>query len=370
MSNPEVVPPVIVSFAITRLCNLRCPHCYSDSVNTPHPKELNTEEAKRVVGEIADAGARLIIFDGGEPTMRGDLVELVRHARDVGLRPLLGSHGMLITERLARELREAGLRQVAISLDGAKPETHDAFRGMKGAWEATMQGIKNCAKAGLPFQIAPCLHKKNWKELADIVEMAKQLNTIAIEIFDFIASGRGEKYAAEYELSTEERRLLHKTEESGKITKEEKRLLKAFQDGIRLVSQPFATVAGMVGKSENDVLSTIKSLLKRGVIRRVGAVVRHRAAGFTANALVAWKVPPETLGDVRGKMARFEEITHCYERLTVPGKWEYNVFCMAHGRSKEECEEVIKRISKEIGIQEYVVLYSGREFKTAGVRVN
>ncbi|MCJ7569691.1 MAG: radical SAM protein, partial [Anaerolineales bacterium] len=86
----KILPPVIVSFAVTRQCNLRCIHCYSRSVDTPHPDELTTAEAKRVIGEIADAGARLIIFDGGEPLMREDIYELIAHAKEVGLRPLMG----------------------------------------------------------------------------------------------------------------------------------------------------------------------------------------------------------------------------------------------------------------------------------------
>lgn len=206
MPSSGVLPPVIVSFAITRLCNLRCPHCYSDSVNTPHPKELSTEEVMRVVGEIADAGARLIIFDGGEPTMRKDLVDLVGYARDVGLRPLLGSNAMFITEKLARDLRESGLRQVAVSLDGARAETHDAFRGSRGSWKATIRGIKNLAKVGIPFQVAPCLHKRNWMELGQVVEIAKQLGALTVEVFDFVASGRGERFVSAYELSNKERK--------------------------------------------------------------------------------------------------------------------------------------------------------------------
>lgn len=169
----RVLPPALVSYAITRLCNLRCPHCYSDSIETPHPNELSTEEAKRLINEIAETGARLIIFDGGEPTMRADLIELIRHARDVGLRPLLGTNATIITEKFAKKLKEAGLKQVAISLDGANPKTHNDFRGVNGTWQDTIDGIRNCAKVGLPFQIAPCLHKKNWIKLPQIIELSK-----------------------------------------------------------------------------------------------------------------------------------------------------------------------------------------------------
>jgi len=100
----KILPPVMVSFAVTRECNLKCIHCYSRSVETPHPDELTTVEAKRVIGEIADAGARLIIFDGGEPLMRKDIYELIAHAKEVGLRPLMGTNATLITEEVAERL--------------------------------------------------------------------------------------------------------------------------------------------------------------------------------------------------------------------------------------------------------------------------
>ncbi|MBN2358345.1 MAG: radical SAM protein, partial [Deltaproteobacteria bacterium] len=87
--------PVLVSFAVTRRCNLRCPHCYSESVEEPHPRELNTDEACAVIHDVAAAGTRMIIFDGGEPTLREDLPILVEHAAREGLAPLLGTNGML-----------------------------------------------------------------------------------------------------------------------------------------------------------------------------------------------------------------------------------------------------------------------------------
>jgi radical SAM protein with 4Fe4S-binding SPASM domain len=147
----------------------------------------------------------MIIFDGGEPTLRDDLVELVKHAHDVGLRPLLGTNATLITENLAKKLKDAGLRAVAVSLDGATSDTHDAFRGVSGTWRETIEGIKKCAKVGLPFQVAPCLTKQNLRELPRIVELARDLGAVAVEIFDYVISGRGKKYL-DYELDADLRK--------------------------------------------------------------------------------------------------------------------------------------------------------------------
>ena len=198
-------PPVMVSFSVTRECNLRCKHCYSQSVDSPHPNELSTEEAKRVIGEIVDAGARLIVFDGGEPLMRSDIFDLIAHARKVGLRPLLGTNATLITPEVAHRLAEAGVRGLAISLDGADSKSHDEFRGMEGSFDQAIAGIQNAREANIPFQIAPTLRHgclDRWQAVAD---KAKELGAMAVEAFDYIPAGRGREHA-ELELSTAERR--------------------------------------------------------------------------------------------------------------------------------------------------------------------
>ena len=200
-------PPVLVSYAITRRCDLKCPHCYSESIEQPHPDELNTEEAKQLISEIADLGTRMLIFDGGEPTLREDLPELVKHAYDGGLTPLLGSHGMTLTESFARKLKDAGLKCVAISLDGAKPQTHDRFRGLEGAWEKTIERMKNCGKVGLRFQIDALVHKYNYTELPEVVEIGKRYGANAIEVFDYVPSGRGLQHRG-YDLDNETRRRI------------------------------------------------------------------------------------------------------------------------------------------------------------------
>lgn len=195
-----------MSFGITRECDLKCPHCYSDS-GERDPEELSTEEAKEVITEIADLGAKIIILDGGEPALREDLVDLVTHARDVGLKPVLGSNGMSLSEDLVSRLLSVGCRGIAISLDGADPHTHDSFRGLEGAWERTIEGAKNCARLGMPFQIAPLVYRDNWTQLEDIAKKAKSLGANAVEVFDYVPSGRG-RGKIEYELTTDQRKSI------------------------------------------------------------------------------------------------------------------------------------------------------------------
>jgi radical SAM protein with 4Fe4S-binding SPASM domain len=202
----KTMAPTLVSFAVTRECNLKCKHCYSQSVDSPHPRELDTDEAKRLISQIAEAGAHLIIFDGGEPLMRPDIFGLVSHAGSVGLTPVMGSNGTLITPEVAGKLADAGLEAIAISLDGADAETHDDFRGSQGSWEQTLRGIENTREAGISFQIAPTLRHGCWDQWGPIADLAKEWGASAVEVFDYVPAGRGEENV-EFEMTTEERRL-------------------------------------------------------------------------------------------------------------------------------------------------------------------
>lgn len=196
--------PVLVSFGITRECDLKCLHCYSDS-GEKDTNELTTEEAKVVIGHVSELGAKLIILDGGEPTLRGDLLELIRYSAKMGLKTVIGSHGLLLTKDFVKRLKYAGCQGVAISLDGATAKAHDEWRGMDGSWSGAIEGAKNCASMGLSFQFAPVLHSRNYDHLTGIVNYACQLNSDAVEIFDFVPAGRGKRHP-EYELNTEQRK--------------------------------------------------------------------------------------------------------------------------------------------------------------------
>ncbi|MFQ5910279.1 MAG: SPASM domain-containing protein, partial [Thermoplasmata archaeon] len=171
--------------------------------------------------EIADLGARIVILDGGEPALREDLVDLVAYSNDSGVKPVLGSNGMSLSEELVTRLLSAGCGGIAISLDGADPRTHDDFRGLEGACERTVEGAKNCAKLGMPFQIAPLVWRDNWTQLRAIVEKAEAIGASAVEVFDYVASGRG-RGQSEYELTTEQRKevidQIIRWQSSGSIT--------------------------------------------------------------------------------------------------------------------------------------------------------
>ncbi len=152
------------------------------------------------------------------------------------------------------------------------------------------------------------------------------------------------------------------------ITALDKKIMKHLQDNIPSSIHPYKDIADDVGISEEEVIAKIKLYKDKKWIRRFGATLRHQKAGFSANGMGVWKVPNpadrQPMGEI---MASFREVSHCYERPSYED-WQYNLFTMIHGQSKEECEEVARRISEKTGIKEYTMLYSSREFKKSSMR--
>ncbi|HZD43201.1 MAG TPA: Lrp/AsnC family transcriptional regulator, partial [Methanomicrobiales archaeon] len=122
-------------------------------------------------------------------------------------------------------------------------------------------------------------------------------------------------------------------------------------------------LAERCGIPEEELFTCLEDLKRAGVVRRFGARINQRRIGFTVNAMIGWKVPEERIAEVGRLMGDYPEVTHCYERRTVPGRWEYNLFTVLHERDKESLDSHIDALSRLTGIQDYVVLVSGREFK-------
>ena len=151
------------------------------------------------------------------------------------------------------------------------------------------------------------------------------------------------------------------------LTEIEKKIVTALQNDLPICSQPFKAIAEQVGISKDELLAEIHRLKQQGIIRRFGAIVNHRNLGIAANAMVVWRVPKEKAQEVGKIMSSFPEVTHCYERPTYPD-WQYNLFTMIHGESKDECERVIKQISEQTGIKDYKQLYSTKELKKVSMK--
>ncbi len=195
--------PVVV-WSVGQRCNLKCIHCYSQSKDIEYSNELTTKEAKAMLDDLAEFGAPVILFSGGEPTMRPDLLELIAYAKEKGLRAVISTNGTLISEEKASALKNMGLSYVGISLDGIK-ETNDRFRGVIGAFDAALQGIRNCKKVGIKVGLRFTINKRNAKDIPAIFDLIEEEDIPRVCFYHLVYSGRGSKLIDE-DLSHEETR--------------------------------------------------------------------------------------------------------------------------------------------------------------------
>jgi len=200
------VAPFLVVWNYTKLCNLRCEHCYENAGPKAAEDELTTEEAKRVIDEFEEAGVVAIAFSGGEPLMRKDIFEVAGHAKNRGFYTSVATNGTLITREVAKRMREV-FDYAEISLDGFEAE-HDRFRGVPGAWKLTCAGIKNCVAEGLDTCVALTATRYNLHEIPRLIDFAEnELGVKRVIIFNYVPTGRG-KNIIEQDLSPEEREEL------------------------------------------------------------------------------------------------------------------------------------------------------------------
>ncbi|MBF0119879.1 MAG: radical SAM protein [Desulfobacterales bacterium] len=193
----------LVAWEITRNCNLSCIHCRASATNGPYDGELSTESCYILLDQIAKIGNPIIILTGGEPLLRPDIFDIAGYGIKKGLKVVMAPNGTLITERVAQKMKETGISRISISIDGATSEKHDEFRGVKGAFEGAISGIKQAKKAGLEFQINTTITKLNLDELPKIQELATGLGAAAHHIFLLVPTGRG-KYISSSEITAVE----------------------------------------------------------------------------------------------------------------------------------------------------------------------
>ena len=181
--------PVIV-WNITKRCNLKCVHCYAHAKNMAFDNELSTLEGKNLLDDLAEFGVPVILFSGGEPLTRKDLPELAAYAVKKGMRAVISTNGTLITPEKAQTLKEIGLSYVGISLDGME-EINDRFRGVKGAFKATLKGIENCKKAGIKVGLRFTINKSNASEISKIFKLLQEMDIPRACFYHLVYAGRG-----------------------------------------------------------------------------------------------------------------------------------------------------------------------------------
>ena len=198
----EIVPkkaserrPIVV-WNITRACNLKCVHCYNDSGVGKGCNDVSGEEAKSVLDDLAEFGVPSVLFSGGEPLMRKDLFELIGYAGDKGLRTVISTNGTLITRDVAKVIKDRGVSYVGISLDGVG-EINDKFRGVEGAFEKAVTGIRNCQDAGVRIGLRLTLTKKNVQDLGKLFDFFEAEGIERACFYHLVPSGRGGAIADE-----------------------------------------------------------------------------------------------------------------------------------------------------------------------------
>jgi siroheme decarboxylase len=143
----------------------------------------------------------------------------------------------------------------------------------------------------------------------------------------------------------------------------DEKLLAQIIKGIALTPEPFREIARELGITQKEVVSRLTELKKEGIIRKFGASIKPNNIGYSANALVAWKVPADRIKEVGSQLSEHQDISHCYERKPVQGKWEYNLYTVMHARERENIQSMVNQISAEMAINEYKILYSTRDLK-------
>ncbi|HID95326.1 MAG TPA: radical SAM protein [Candidatus Latescibacteria bacterium] len=204
LTRPQnFISPLLVVWNFTNACNLRCKHCYQNAWKRL-PDELSLEERLDVIDQLDRMNLPLLAFSGGEPLVDREIWRIIEYARSKGIWLSLATNGTLITEEVARRLKEAGINYVEVSVDSAEGAKHDSFRGVPGYWRKTIQGIRNCVKAGLPVGFAPTVSRFNYAELDDLYELACELGAERFYPFNFIPTGRA-KQISKWDISCWER---------------------------------------------------------------------------------------------------------------------------------------------------------------------
>jgi radical SAM protein with 4Fe4S-binding SPASM domain len=183
-----------ISWNLTQRCNLHCAHCYMSAfAGADRSQELSTEECRRVIADIAAVNPHVfLILTGGEPLLRRDLFDLAACGADRGFTVVLGTNGVLLREKQARQMRQSGVQGASISLDSTDPQQHDAFRRLPGAWRAAIRATEALRGEGLDFSVHTSVMAWNLGEIPAMIDLAAELGAKVLNFFFLVRTGRGE----------------------------------------------------------------------------------------------------------------------------------------------------------------------------------
>ena len=203
----KTASPIVV-WNVTKKCNLRCAHCYINAVGEEESEadmgELTTREAIGMIEDLAAIKAPMLAFSGGEPLLRNDIYELNVYAMKLGLRTILSTNSTLITREVAKKIKEAGFVYVGVSLDGSE-EAHDRFRGARGAFEKSLQGLRYLMEEGVNTGVRFAITNQNYDELPKVLEITRREKIPRFSLFQLVYGGRG-KEIIDWDIFNEQRR--------------------------------------------------------------------------------------------------------------------------------------------------------------------
>jgi radical SAM protein with 4Fe4S-binding SPASM domain len=185
----DAVVPLVV-WNTTPACNLACKHCYFGACDERDSEELSTAEAKSFIDSLADLDVPVLVFSGGEPFFREDIAELTAYATERGIRPIASSNGTFLTEERAAAVADAGMQYVGVSLDGVG-DTNDEFRGVDGAFDRALQGLRNARDAGMSTGIRTTMTENTVEDVPDVLDLLVEEDVDRVNVFHLIYSGRG-----------------------------------------------------------------------------------------------------------------------------------------------------------------------------------
>jgi len=228
--------PLQVLLETTYKCNLKCKHCSANAEITNEIK-LTTEDAFKILDKIDEFGVPVVNFTGGESLLRDDIFELFRYATKKGISVGLDTNGTLVTKDVAKKMKESGVKKVRISLDGSKDSTHDSFRGVKGAFSRSLNGIKNALSEGIRVEVATIAIKQNYDEIMDLIKLCEELKIDKYMVGNFVPVGRGnDAVLEEYDLNPMEQEELWKSIYA-KMTNSNIDIIAGHPNMIRVASQ-------------------------------------------------------------------------------------------------------------------------------------
>ncbi len=218
--TPLDIPyPHRIYWEVTRGCNLRCLHCRATPTELSSPEDLSTQDCRKIMDKIAEVCRPTLVLTGGEPLFRSDIFDLAEYGRSKGFQIGLATNGTLVTPSVARQILDARIKRVGVSIDGADAATHDQFRQVPGAFDGAIQGIQNLKTLGLYVQINTSVTTHNAGQLPALLELMLRLKVDAWHLFLLVPVGCGIEIAPQMQVEAEEyERILNWLYEISKTT--------------------------------------------------------------------------------------------------------------------------------------------------------